>query len=81
MKRYIVNNINVYEAEPVKEMRFIKRVIKSDYVVIYDRQIVEGDNKILLIPNRLTLFAAYNIIKEIYPFSYVVKNFKEIGWM
>ena len=81
MKRYIVNNINVYEADPVKEMRFIKRVIKLDYVVIYDRQIVEGDNKILLIPNRLTLFAANNIIKEIYPFSYVVKNFKEIGWM
>ena len=53
MKRYIVNNINVYEADPVKEMRFIKRVIKLDYVVIYDRQIVEGDNKILLIPNRL----------------------------
>ena len=81
MKRYIVNNINVYEADPVKEMRFIKRVINLDYVVIYDRQIVEGDDKILLIPNRLTLFAAYNIIKEIYPFSYAVKNFKEIGWM
>ena len=79
MKRYIINNMNIYEADPVKEMRFIKRLAKLDYIIAYDKQIIEQEEKILLIPNRLTLLETYDIIKRIYPISYVVKNFKEIG--
>ena len=79
MKRYRINNINIYEADPVKEMRFIKKLAKLDYIIAYDKQIIEHENKILLIPNRLTLLETYDIIKRIYPISYVVKNFKEIG--
>lgn len=79
MKRYIINNMNIYEADPVKEMRFIKRLAKLDYIVTYDRQIIEQEEKILLMPNRLTLLETYDIIKKIYPISYVVKNLKEIG--
>lgn len=79
MKRYTINNMNIYEADPVKEMRFIKRLAKLDYIVTYDRQIIEQEEKILLMPNRLTLLETYDIIKKIYPISYVVKNFKEIG--
>lgn len=79
MKRYRINNMNIYEADPVKEMRFIKRLAKLDYIVTYDRQIIEQEEKILLMPNRLTLLETYDIIKRIYPISYVVKNFKEIG--
>ncbi len=79
MKRYRINNMNIYEADPVKEMRFIKRLAKLDYIVTYDRQIIEQEEKILLMPNRLTLLETYDIIKRVYPISYVVKNFKEIG--
>ncbi|WP_133014951.1 hypothetical protein [Clostridium cuniculi] len=79
MKRYIINSINVYEADPVKEMRFIKRLVKFDYIITYDKQIIEQEEKILLMPNRLTLLETYDIIKRIYHISYVVKNFKEIG--
>ena len=79
MKRYTINNMNIYEADPVKEMRFIKRLAKLDYIIAYDKQIIEQEEKILLIPNRLTLLETYDIIKKIYPISYVVKNFKEIG--
>ena len=79
MKRYRINNMNIYEADPVKEMRFIKKLVKLDYIIAYDRQIIEQEEKILLIPNRLTLLETYDIIKKIYPISYVVKNFKEIG--
>lgn len=79
MKRYRINNMNIYEADPVKEMRFIKRLAKLDYIIAYDKQIIEQEEKILLIPNRLTLLETYDIIKRIYPISYVVKNFKEIG--
>lgn len=79
MKRYRINNMNIYEADPVKEMRFIKRLAKLDYIVTYDKQIIEQEEKILLMPNRLTLLETYDIIKKIYPISYVVKNFKEIG--
>ena len=60
-------------------MRFIKRLAKLDYIIVYDKQIIEQENKILLIPNRLTLLETYDIIKRVYPISYVVKNFKEIG--
>lgn len=79
MKRYRINNMNIYEADPVKEMRFIKRLAKLDYIVTYDKQIIEQEEKILLMPNRLTLLETYDIIKKIYPISYVVKKFKEIG--
>lgn len=79
MKRYIVNNINVYEANPVKEMRFIKKLASMDFVIVYDKQILEHEEKILLVPNDLNLYEAYKIIKEVYPYSYVVKNLKEIG--
>lgn len=79
MKRYTINNMNIYEADPVKEMRFIKRLAKLDYIVTYDKQIIEQEEKILLMPNRLTLLETYDIIKRVYPISYVVKNFKEIG--
>lgn len=79
MKRYRINNMNIYEADPLKEMRFIKRLAKLDYIIAYDKQIIEHENKILLIPNRLTLRETYILIKSIYPISYVVKNFKEIG--
>lgn len=79
MKRYRINNMNIYEADPAKEMRFIKRLAKLDYIIVYDKQIIEQERKILLIPNRLTLLETYDIIKRIYPISYVVKNFKEIG--
>lgn len=79
MKRYTINNMNIYEADPVKEMRFIKRLAKLDYIVTYDKQIIEQEEKILLMPNRLTLLETYDIIKKIYPISYVVKNLKEIG--
>lgn len=79
MERYVVNDIKVYEADPVKEMRFIKKLVKLDYIIAYDKQIIEHENKILLIPNRLTLRETYIIIKSIYPYSYVVKNLKEIG--
>ncbi|HJG96304.1 MAG TPA: hypothetical protein K8V90_04280 [Romboutsia timonensis] len=79
MKRYRINNMNIYEADPVKEMRFIKRLAKLDYIVTYDKQIIEQEEKILLIPNRLTLLETYDIIKKIYPISYVGKNLKEIG--
>ena len=79
MKRYTINNMNIYEADPVKEMRFIKRLAKLDYIVTYDRQIIEQEEKILLMPNGLTLLETYDIIKRVYPISYVVKNFKEIG--
>ena len=79
MKRYRINNMNIYEADPVKEMRFVKRLAKLDYIVTYDRQIIEQEEKILLIPNGLTLLETYDIIKKIYPISYVVKNLKEIG--
>ena len=79
MKRYRINNMNIYEADPVKEMRFIKRLAKLDYIIAYDKQIIEQEEKILLMPNRLTLLETYDIIKRIYPISYVVKNFKEIG--
>lgn len=79
MKRYTINNMNIYEADPVKEMRFIKRLAKLDYIIAYDKQIIEQEEKILLMPNRLTLLETYDIIKRIYPISYVVKNFKEIG--
>ena len=79
MKRYTINNMNIYEADPVKEMRFIKRLAKLDYIIAYDKQIIEQEEKILLVPNRLTLLETYDIIKKIYPISYVVKNFKEIG--
>lgn len=79
MKRYIVNNTKVYEADPAKEMRFIKRLAKLDYIIVYDKQIIEQEEKILLITNRLTLLETYDIIKRVYPISYVVKNFKEIG--
>ena len=79
MKRYRINNMNIYEADPVKEMRFIKKLVKLDYIIAYDKQIIEQEEKILLIPNRLTLLETYHIIKKIYPISYVGKNFKEIG--
>lgn len=79
MKRYRINNMNIYEADPVKEMRFIKKLVKLDYIIVYDKEIIEHDNKILLTPNRLTLLETYDIIKRVYPISYVVKNFKEIG--
>ena len=79
MKRYTINNMNIYEADPLKEMRFIKRLAKLDYIIAYDKQIIEQEEKILLMPNRLTLLETYDIIKKIYPISYVVKNFKEIG--
>lgn len=79
MERYIVNNTKVYEADPAKEMRFIKRLAKLDYIIVYDKQIIEQERKILLVLNRLTLRETYIIIKSIYPYSYVVKNFKEIG--
>ena len=79
MKRYRINNMNIYEADPLKEMRFIKRLAKLDYIIAYDKQIIEQEEKILLVPNRLTLLETYDIIKKIYPISYVVKNFKEIG--
>lgn len=79
MKRYRINNINIYEADPVKEMRFIKKLVKLDYIITYDKQIIEQEEKILLITNRLTLLETYDIIKRVYPISYVVKNFKEIG--
>lgn len=79
MKRYTINNMNIYEADPIKEMRFIKRLAKLDYIVTYDRQIIEQEEKILLMSNRLTLLETYDIIKRVYPISYVVKNFKEIG--
>lgn len=79
MKRYIVNNINVYEANPVKEMRFIKKLASMDFIVVYDKQILEHEEKILLVPSDLSLYEAYRIIKEVYPYSYVVKNLKEIG--
>ena len=79
MKRYRINNMNIYEADPVKEMRFVKRLAKLDYIVTYDKQIIEQEEKILLIPNGLTLLETYDIIKKIYPISYVVKNLKEIG--
>lgn len=79
MKRYRINNINIYEADPVKEMRFIKKLAKLDYIIAYDKQIIEQEEKILLITNRLTLLETYDIIKRVYPISYVVKNFKEIG--
>lgn len=79
MKRYTINNMNIYEADPVKEMRFIKRLAKLDYIIAYDKQIIEQEEKILLVPNRLTLLETYDIIKRVYPISYVVKNFKEIG--
>lgn len=79
MKRYTINNMNIYEADPVKEMRFIKRLAKLDYIVTYDKQIIEQEEKILLVLNRLTLRETYDIIKRVYPISYVVKNFKEIG--
>ena len=79
MKRYIINNMNIYEADPVKEMRFIKKLVKLDYIITYDKQIIEHENKILLMPNGLTLLETYHIIKKIYPISYVVKNLKEIG--
>ena len=79
MKRYRINNINIYEADPVKEMRFIKKLVKLDYIIAYDKQIIEQEEKILLITNRLTLLETYDIIKRVYPISYVVKNFKEIG--
>lgn len=79
MKRYIVNNTKVYEADPAKEMRFIKRLAKLDYIIVYDKQIIEQERKILLVLNRLTLRETYIIIKSIYPYSYVVKNLREIG--
>ena len=79
MKRYRINNMNIYEVDPLKEMRFIKRLAKLDYIVTYDKQIIEQEEKILLIPNGLTLLETYDIIKKIYPISYVVKNLKEIG--
>ena len=79
MKRYTINNINIYEADPVKEMRFIKKLVKLDYIIAYDKQIIEQEEKILLVPNRLTLLETYDIIKRVYPISYVVKNLKEIG--
>ena len=79
MKRYRINNMNIYEADPLKEMRFIKRLAKLDYIIAYDKQIIEQEEKILLVPNRLTLLETYDIIKRVYPISYVVKNFKEIG--
>ena len=79
MKRYIVNNTKVYEADPAKEMRFIKRLAKLDYIIVYDKQIIEQERKILLVLNRLTLRETYMIIKSIYPYSYVVKNLREIG--
>lgn len=79
MKRYRINNMNIYEADPVKEMRFIKRLAKLDYIIAYDKQIIEQERKILLVLNRLTLRETYDIIKRVYPISYVVKNFKEIG--
>lgn len=79
MKRYRINNMNIYEADPVKKMRFIKKLVELDYMIAYDKQIIEHENKILLIPNRLTLLETYDIIKKVYPISYVVKNFKEIG--
>lgn len=81
MKRYTVNDfINVYEANPVKEMRFIKKLANMDFVIVYDKQILEHEEKILLVPIDLNLYEVYRIIKEIYPYSYVVKNLKEIGW-
>lgn len=79
MERYIVNNTKVYEADPAKEMRFIKRLAKLDYIIVYDKQIIEQERKILLVLNRLTLRETYIIIKSIYPYSYVVKNLREIG--
>ena len=79
MKRYRINNMNIYEADPVKEMRFIKKLVKLDYIITYDKQIIEQEEKILLMTNRLTLLETYDIIKRVYPISYVVKNFKEIG--
>lgn len=79
MKRYIVNNTKVYEADPAKEMRFIKRLAKLDYIIVYDKQMIEQERKILLVLNRLTLRETYIIIKSIYPYSYVVKNLREIG--
>ena len=79
MKRYIVNNTKVYEADPAKEMRFIKRLAKLDYIIVYDKQIIEQERKILLVLNRSTLRETYIIIKSIYPYSYVVKNLREIG--
>ena len=79
MKRYRINNMNIYEVDPVKEMRFIKKLVELDYIVTYDKQIIEQEEKILLMPNRLTLLETYDIIKRVYPISYVVKNLKEIG--
>lgn len=79
MKRYRINNMNIYEADPLKEMRFIKRLAKLDYIIAYDKQIIEQEEKILLIPNRLTLLETYDVIKSIYPYGYIVKSLKEIG--
>lgn len=79
MKRYIINNINAYELDPVKEMRFIKRLVKLNYIIVYDKQIIEHERKTLLIPNKLTFLEAYYIIKIIYPYSFIVKNFNKIG--
>ena len=45
MKRYRINNMNIYEADPVKEMRFIKKLVKLDYIIAYDRQIIEQEEK------------------------------------
>ena len=47
MKRYTINNMNIYEADPVKEMRFIKKLVELDYIVTYDKQIIEQEEKIL----------------------------------
>ena len=74
MKRYTINNINIYEADPVKEMRFIKRLAKLDYIVTYDKQIIEQEEKILLIPNGLTLLETYDIIKKTYHISKKIIN-------
>ncbi|WP_297994139.1 hypothetical protein [uncultured Clostridium sp.] len=79
MKRYIINDINAYELDSAKEMRFIKRLVKLNYIIAYDKQIVEHERKILLIPNKLTFLEAYYIIKIIYPYSFIIKNFNEIG--
>ncbi len=79
MKRYIINDINTYELNPIKEMRFIKKLIKLNYIIAYDKQIIEHERKILLVPDKLTLLQVYYIIKIIYPYSFIVKNFNEIG--
>lgn len=82
MRKIQVGNIRLYEVNPTKDNNIMELLINYDYIIIYDKTIIDkNDNIWLLAPCDLKPREYYRLIKEVYPISYAVYNMLEVGFI